>query len=39
MGNRYPAATDQASEYGIRLAAALAYLMIHQQDPVGLDHL
>jgi len=23
-------------EYGISLAAALAYLMIHQQDPVGL---
>src|SRR5215212_5491117 len=23
-------------EYGICLAAALAYLMIHQQDPVGL---
>src|SRR4051794_7551274 len=23
-------------EYGISLAAALAYLMIHQQDPVGV---
>ena len=23
-------------EYGICLAAALGYLMIHQQDPVGL---
>src|SRR5437868_14526419 len=23
-------------EYGISLAAALGYLMIHQQDPVGL---
>src|SRR5438876_3731425 len=23
-------------EYGISLAAALSYLMIHQQDPVGL---
>src|SRR6201993_5248559 len=25
-------------EYGISLAAALCYLMIHQQDPVGLIH-
>ena len=23
-------------EYGVSLAAALGYLMIHQQDPVGL---